>query len=88
MPNPSRQAVRAFVDGACAMAPFTGKPVVGRSPAGIPGHAETGHRLALQQRFESQLGGGDVDAVHAGQQAVRVDRCAQQHGAGIARERR
>ncbi len=51
--------------GAPRLSPLAGYAIVGCAPPGVERHAETHHRLAEQQRFETELRAHHVDPVHA-----------------------
>lgn len=73
-----------FVDRALPLASAACDPVIGRSPAGIPGQAETADRLAQQKGFEADQGGHHIDVVHLFDQRERVDGIADEKAAGLA----
>ena len=72
-----------FIDRAPAIAARAGLPIIRHAPAGIPGQAEYRHRLARQHRFKAQRRRHHINLVHLFDQAERIDRLAQQHGARV-----
>ena len=76
---------KQLIDRALAGAPCQGRriglAVVRRAPTRIPRHAKHADGFARQQGFEPHRRSHHIDPVHALDQAQRIDRLAQHHGA-------